>query len=340
MLPAPNAISAKFVLGMFRVAVASGVDPRALRDAMGLASLEPADCEEGIPVDAMRALLCEAERALGDELVGVHLAEKLPLGVTGFVYHSLHASDTVRDAYLRAVRYQSMVSGTLRASFVDEVDHAAIRIDSAPGVPMPAQGAEFIAFLYLRSGRAASGVSWSPRRVSFRHVDRPAAALAAVFGAPIELGALHNEIVFDRATLELPVPSADAAVAALLDHEAKVVLDRASRAPSASERVRAAIREKLQDGEPGVDAIAARVRASPRSLQRWLAREGTTFAAQLDLVRRELALRYIAQRHVGIAEIAFLTGFSDASAFYRAFRRWTGTTPAEYRRQAEGAARA
>jgi AraC-like DNA-binding protein len=339
MLPAPNAISAKIVLGMFHLAVSLGVDERALRDAMRLESTEPSDCDDGIPVEAMRALFCEAERALGDELVGVHLAEKVSLGVFGFVYHSLHASDTVRDAYRRAVRHQALVSGPLRASFVEESDHAAIRIDVAAGLLLPVHAAEYIALVYLRSGRAASGASWSPRSVSFRHTDRPVAALAAIFGAPVQLGAPHNEIVLDQATLALPVPSADAAVAALLDHEANAALERAGRTSSASDRVRAAMREKLQDGEPGIDEIAAHLRASPRSLQRRLAREGTTFAAQLDLVRRDLALRHIAQRHVGIAEIAFLTGFSDASAFYRAFRRWTGTTPAEYRRQASSAAR-
>lgn len=73
---------------------------------------------------------------------------------------------------------------------------------------------------------------------------------------------------------------------------------------------------------------------SPRSLQRRLREEGTTFAELLEELRRDLALRYLRDPRIGIAEVGFLLGFRDVTAFHRAFRRWMGTTPASYRRAA------
>jgi AraC-like DNA-binding protein len=70
---------------------------------------------------------------------------------------------------------------------------------------------------------------------------------------------------------------------------------------------------------------------SPRTLGRRLAEEGTTFSELLDDLRRQLALRYVGTETHGLSEVAFLLGFSDVAAFYRAFKRWTGRTPLQYR---------
>jgi AraC-like DNA-binding protein len=70
---------------------------------------------------------------------------------------------------------------------------------------------------------------------------------------------------------------------------------------------------------------------SRRTIQRHLAQRGTSYARMVDDVRRELALRYLAERHIGLGEVAYLLGFSEGSAFHRAFRRWTGKTPRQYR---------
>lgn len=80
--------------------------------------------------------------------------------------------------------------------------------------------------------------------------------------------------------------------------------------------------------------MAARLKMSERSLQRRLADEGVTFDALLDEVRRVLSLRYLADPSIAIAEVAYLLGYSEPSPFYRAFRRWTGTSPSEMRTRA------
>ena len=105
------------------------------------------------------------------------------------------------------------------------------------------------------------------------------------------------------------------------------------RARPLTERVRSAILAELAGGNPSITVVAPRLHISPRTLERRLEREGTTFSTLLDDLRKRLALRYVASRDLELAEIAFLLGFSKTTAFHRAFKRWTGQTPLYYRRQ-------
>jgi AraC-like DNA-binding protein len=95
--------------------------------------------------------------------------------------------------------------------------------------------------------------------------------------------------------------------------------------------VRALLPEEMRGGVPRAPVIARRLRMSVRTLHRGLAAEGTTFSEVLDHMRHELAIRHLAEKQLAIGEVAFLLGFAELSSFYRAFKRWTGMTPAAYR---------
>jgi AraC-like DNA-binding protein len=96
--------------------------------------------------------------------------------------------------------------------------------------------------------------------------------------------------------------------------------------------VRARLDERLDRGDVDQDGIARSLGMSTRSLQRALKDLGTSFTAQLDEARREKALDLVRRRDLALQEIAFLLGYGEPRHFYRSFRRWTGTTPGEYRR--------
>jgi AraC-like DNA-binding protein len=97
------------------------------------------------------------------------------------------------------------------------------------------------------------------------------------------------------------------------------------------DRVREILAEELQTGEPKLERVAQRLATSERSLRRRLEEAGTSFRALLDETRAELARTWVADRRVPLSEIAFLLGFSEPSAFHRAFKRWTGSTAAAWR---------
>src|SRR5262249_55902507 len=103
-------------------------------------------------------------------------------------------------------------------------------------------------------------------------------------------------------------------------------------------QVRRAIGTDLRGGLPDLDTVATRLHVGARSLQRRLRDSGHSYQSILDQVRRDLALRYLGDRRLAISEIAFLVGFAEVTNFYRAFKRWTGTTPTEQRRRTAHAA--
>jgi AraC-like DNA-binding protein len=109
------------------------------------------------------------------------------------------------------------------------------------------------------------------------------------------------------------------------------LLDRVPAMTSLSHRVRRLVAAGLSSGVDSQE-VARRLYMSRRTLHRQLTGEGTSFKALVDDLRRELATRYLSERRMAIAEIGFLLGFSEASAFHRAFKRWFGSTPAEHRR--------
>ena len=125
----------------------------------------------------------------------------------------------------------------------------------------------------------------------------------------------------------------DPALFDLLDRHARGLAGRAPGEGEIAARVRASVAAELPGREPSVAAVARRLATSARTLQRRLGEEGTSFARLVDEVRRERAETFLRAGDVSIAEVSWLVGFSEQSAFTRAFRRWTGTSPTDFRRR-------
>lgn len=133
--------------------------------------------------------------------------------------------------------------------------------------------------------------------------------------------------------LSAPVLAADATLSRIVTAHAEQLLASSASAPqSISAQVRQHLAAGMAHGLVSLRSIAAQLHLSERSLQRQLQEEGTRFADLMDEVRRNLAQRYIADPQLALGEVAYLLGFSEPSAFHRAFKRWTGTTPAQARR--------
>lgn len=189
-----------------------------------------------------------------------------------------------------------------------------------------------LAVLY---GRLGVGDELAPRAVHFSH---PAPARVSeqerVFRAPVRYGRPRNELVLDRALLDRPQRHAEQRLLALLDRQLGALLSGLPESRRFKDRVARCMLDELPEREPSVATVAAKLHMSTRSLQRRLQGEGTSFAEVLSDLRRDRALHYLQDPRLSIGEVAFLLGFLDVTAFHRAFRRWTGSTPAEHRRAA------
>jgi AraC-like DNA-binding protein len=138
--------------------------------------------------------------------------------------------------------------------------------------------------------------------------------------------------LFDRRLLDMPLPSADPKLHEVMRRHAEVMLNDLPRTRSLSDQVRELIAKELTSGNASVVRVASHLNVSSRTLERRLEREGTTFTYLLDDLRKRLALGYVGADHLDLSEVALLLGFSQTSAFHRAFKRWTNQTPLHFRR--------
>ena len=142
----------------------------------------------------------------------------------------------------------------------------------------------------------------------------------------------ETSIAIHKRVFDLPLRRPDPSLFAYLERHARSLESQLRDDHSLTERVRQCLVERLRDGEPEQREIARLLGLHERTLQRRLRAEQTTFAQLLDSVRSELARMFLGDPRLAVFEIAYLLGFSEPSAFQRAFRRWTGQTPREYRR--------
>ncbi|MBK9033145.1 MAG: AraC family transcriptional regulator [Myxococcales bacterium] len=302
----------------------AGIGPEELVDPDAMLSL--AGCME---------LLERAVVLTGDAALGLGFAAQLPwkdLGVLGYVVLN---SPTVGAAFTHLGRYLAIQQTTGAATLDVGPNLATVtRRVSDPSAATSAQAGELALAMYTRVVRDGTGdPTWAPRAVRFRH-PRPASVRAQeqFFAAPVHYGDDHDALVFPAADLRRPMRTADADLLPILLHHADACLASLPAADDLLGAVRRLVVPALGSGEVTMDAIAARLGVSPRSLQRHLQDRGQSFTELVAETRLHLARRYLADLGLSLTECAFLLGYADLSAFSRAFRRWTGQSALAFRR--------
>lgn len=307
---------------------------RAVLDAIGLTREAVADQDAFITAaqlrDAWRALA-----AIAGPDVALRVAAAAPVGAFGLVEYLCRSAETVEEALRRWVRYLNLLDGEVDVALVtdDELGETSLEVVVESRTPAP-HAHELCFGLVARQLRELAGDRARSRKVELSHALGGALeAYTAFFGCPVEFGAPRCRLVLPSRALRLPLASADPNLLALLERQAEALSARDPQGPPMTAQVRRILCRLLRDGDPDIGVVAARLGLTARSLQRRLKDEGTTFQLARDDVRRELAARYL-ESGLAIAEISFLLGFSEPSAFFRAYKRWTGSTPASDRASA------
>ena len=186
----------------------------------------------------------------------------------------------------------------------------------------------------VRIAREATGTSLAPREVHFAHSapDDPAEH-RAFFQAPLTFEEPVNQLLFTREELTRPFRSADPALSGVACRRLEKMLKQLPPSDdSTAARVRRLLLESLAHGGASAGEVARELGMSERTLHRRLRAEKTSFRRILDALRGALSSDLLREPRIGIAEVAFLLGYSEPAAFYRSFRRWTGQTPLAFRR--------
>jgi AraC-like DNA-binding protein len=165
-------------------------------------------------------------------------------------------------------------------------------------------------------------------------------AHAAFFGVTPRFGAARNERVLDRALLAVAPPRVDGALSAFFERHPERMLGTLDqpREVSTASRVREALAAEVFEEPPSVEAVALRMGLGARTLRRRLTDEGVRFRVMRDEALRDRAMELLARRSLPLVDVAMVLGFSDQTAFQRAFKRWTGETPQTWRRARCGCA--
>ncbi len=270
-----------------------------------------------------------AERA-GDPEFGFHAALEMPRGAYGLIEYVVRNTPTLRALVAQLVRFSRLINAQLLATFDDA--RLEQRIEDEPEC-LGAQGNVFSLTHQVKVVRDACGVVVVPKRVYFAHAKPVGSndALAEYFGTrDIVYASGFNGVDLDEDALDTPLAAADASLFRVLETRAEELAARLSERDEL-EAVRRAIASELQKGEPTAKRVGEIVGASARTLHRRIAEQGTTFGKVVDQMRHELALAYLGDRTRSVTDVALLLGYSDGRAFARAFRRWTNTTPLEWR---------
>lgn len=311
-----------------------GLDPRALFERAGL---DPDSLENPLaryPYRDVRKVWELSIEETGDPCFALIAARQWHPSNFHALGYAWLASRSLKEALQRLIRYFRVVTTDPEELSLVETDQAYEFMIDTSSVVYRGLDAEydFILAILIDACRLSLGEGFNPQRVCLQRSppscrDR----FEKFFGCLPEFDAPNYLLSFDKAALDKQLPTGNAEVARANDQVILRYLAQLNRSDLVM-RVKVALIENLPSGQVSKEQVSEALGVSLRTLQRKLHDEGTSFKQLLDETRHELADGYIKNHQVSLGEITYLLGFSEASNFSRAFKRWTGSSPTEFRR--------
>jgi AraC-like DNA-binding protein len=292
-----------------------------------------------VPAEAFSSVWLAVARELDDEFFGLD-RRRMKVGTFAFLCHAVLHSADLGGALRRLLRGFAIVLDDLHGELREEGGRAVVRLTSRIADPAARRFADET-FLIMVHGIACWLVG---RRIpiivtEFAH-PRPAhvAEYGVMYSQALAFDAPHTTIQFDAAHLHAPVIQDEASLKKFLRTAPRSVFLKYKNEDSWTAKLRRRLRGSIGHGEwPRLEDVAREFRIAPTTLRRRLEAEGTSYQGIKDELRRDAAVHQLCGTRHSIADIASALGFQETSAFHRAFKRWSGVQPGEYRRRAEAA---
>ena len=316
-----------------------GISAEEARRHTGIAHRPGADIDARVPGSQVERLWSFAAARTGDSLIGLHMAESYSPGALDILGYVILSCPTVGDVLERFSRYARLLNDGMRidvvrdasvawcrCTYVERMDNYLLR---SPVQPMDTMWAGL-----ARELRRLTARPLLASEVWFRHKApdaRQGAEYVRIFGAPVRFGMSEDRFIVPLGHLDEPLRSANRALLESFERHADSVMSKMEHAGSRSHQVAQVLAGRLRGTVPALREIARELAMSDRNLQRALHNDGTSYQKVLDHVRRDLAIDHLSNPATSAAQVGFLLGFSEPSAFHRAFRRWTGASPSAFR---------
>jgi AraC-like DNA-binding protein len=313
-------------------AVSCGLDREVIHSELGIDLLALEDPDGRLPVETFaRAWQLMVSRLPG-RILALDWITSWKITDTGVLGYVLLQLRSVEEALEAATRYANLVNQGALVRLRKASPTSRIGFELLPMLLGTQQLPEAMLAGLVLMIRGHVDPAFSPLAVRLPHPATPRTpALERYFGASVLHDAGEVSIEVRSELLDRPLPSSDPVLAGYLRKQADALLERLGTPQEVSRECARRIAERLGSGEPSQTSIARVMGMSERTLQRRLAAEGTSFNGLLEESRRTIAVSYLADPKLAAYEVSFLLGYSEPATFFRAFKRWTGKTPQEYR---------
>jgi AraC-like DNA-binding protein len=308
-----------------------GIDPQPMYEQAGIKPELVSNPNARISIDSVDALWEQAADVIEDPCFAIDMAEFWHPSQIGALGYAWLASSTLRQAFNRAVRYIHVVTEDLNLDLADTPAGLKVSIDLEDSVFTLPQHHDLVLTIMMHMCRFNFGDELIATEIKLAHPPPPCSnKMTDYFRTDIQFDTEQSSLTIARADAEKVLPSGNKQIALMHDEMLMRYLVEIKKGDIV-QQVKSIILENLPDGQVTDQLVANELNLSERSMQRRLKEHQTTFRYLLDGVREMVAKQYIENPMNRMSDIAFLLGFSEQSAFSRAFKKWTGKSPVEYR---------
>jgi AraC-like DNA-binding protein len=329
-------VSILLVRGTVEAVIAAGISRDKLLAAARFELARLDDADGRVEVDELDRVQTAALDLTGDAALGLHLGERASAAAYDMVAYLTSHATTLRESIESFLKFQRILSDTPGSRLEEEGDAAILKLANfSDGEPRCVRlRAELSMTGFYRLLQHFVGPEAAPRRVCFEHrAPSYHAEYARIFRGTERFEQAFTGIDFDRELLDREQLHKNAEFHAMLTSEAERKLNRLTRGMGHADKLREYLVATAPEARPDMTSVARGLGMSVRSLRRRLSEEGVSYGKLVEEADASVAKRLLDDPGRSIYEAAYDMGFSDPSAFHRAFKRWTGMTPKQYRAQ-------
>ncbi|MEH6586567.1 MAG: AraC family transcriptional regulator [Halioglobus sp.] len=326
-------VSVYFARAVLKNAVKQGLDPISLLRKTRISPRLLLEDDARISAERFADLQVNTMLTMGDEALG-YGSRRMPIGCWSMMCHAVIGCETLGQALSRYCRFYQLFEFGINPHLLIEADEARLWVENIDEQAAP--DPYMIELVLFNVHRFASWLIQEHLPLQQVELAYPAAAQlkdyrAMFLGNPVSFEQPHSQLVMSTAMLDRRITQTEQSMRHFLRHPVLMMLTKTYDQNSWSARVRELVHQKLID-MPELNDVAAMLEVHPQTLRRRLSSEGATFKEIKSQVRRDTALHFLGKQGLSIEEIAHRAGFSESSAFIRAFKGWTGVTPYTYRK--------
>ncbi|MEP6883130.1 MAG: AraC family transcriptional regulator [Gammaproteobacteria bacterium] len=333
-LPAePGTIAICFVAAALQSLKARNLDADEFLADVGLSSSLLEVPQARVSAKHYGALWRTIALALDDEFFGQD-SRRMKAGTFAMICHAAVACKTLGQALDRSLRFYALILDDISGTCERDLTEARIVLhERVAGRSQRVFAHELLLMLLYGVSCWLVGRRIPILRTEFNYSEPThGAEYRLMYSANLSFDRSHTLIAFDASYLDLPVVQNERSIKEFLRTAPESILIKYKNSSSLSARVRRRLRQCLPGEVPDFEQLAEEINMTPATIRRRLHEEGESYQSIKDQLRRDLAISYLSHSNRSVMDIAMELGFSERSAFHRAFRKWTGASPGEFRR--------